>query len=157
MAGFRFRMAILLRLRESARDERRAQLATALEAEAVLLAKLRALGEEIAALKRQYKIAAGPGALNIDQLFEAQRYEATLKGDKHTVDTQMQTLVAEIDRRREALVAADKEVRILEKLRDKQRGKFRVEQEQSEMKLLDEIAAMRRELYGGAPVREEAA
>jgi flagellar export protein FliJ len=48
-----------------------------------------------------------------------------------------------LGRRREALVAADREVRTLEKLRESQHERFRREEETRETKRLDEVAGRR--------------
>ena len=50
-------------------------------------------------------------------------------------------MAAEIERRRQALVEADREVRVLEKLRQRQAEQHRREEELREAKRLDEVAA----------------
>ncbi len=46
----------------------------------------------------------------------------------------------EIDRRRQVLAEANREVRVLENLRDKQAGQHRQQEDRREMKRLDEVA-----------------
>ena len=48
-------------------------------------------------------------------------------------------MAAEIERRRQALVEADREVRVLEKLRERQLEQHRREEELRETKRLDEV------------------
>ena len=53
---------------------------------------------------------------------------------------QRETVQTEIDRRRQVLAEANREVRVLENLRDKQAGQHRQQEERREMKRLDEVA-----------------
>src|SRR4051812_24501353 len=108
MASFRFRLATLLRLRESWRDERRGHLAEAQHAENLILERIEQLDRELTDLKRRSLHAARPGLLNVDQLAEAARYEMILKAQRESADQQRQAVVAEVAKRREALVAADR-------------------------------------------------
>ncbi len=50
-------------------------------------------------------------------------------------------MATEIERRRQALVEADREVRVLEKLRERQAEQHRREEDLQEAKRLDEVAA----------------
>jgi len=140
MAKFKFRLATLLRLREATRDERRGVLAEAYRADDVLREHLDRLGEELGRLQAQCRQAAGPGTVDVDRLVEAQRYEVTLRAQQNRLSEQRESVRAEIDRRRQALLAADREVRLLEKLREKQAWRHRQEENRREIKQLDEVA-----------------
>ena len=50
-------------------------------------------------------------------------------------------MAAEIERRRQALVEADREVRVLEKLRQRQAEQHRRDEDLREVKRLDEVAS----------------
>ena len=50
-------------------------------------------------------------------------------------------LAPEIERRRQAVVEADRELKVLEKLSERQQAQFRLDQTRAEGKLLDEAAA----------------
>jgi flagellar FliJ protein len=143
MARFKFRLATLLKLRESARDERRTELAQAYQADDVVGGHLQQVHDELGALKNQRREAAGPGAVDIDRLIEAQRYEVILKARQRQMNEQRARLAAEIERRRVALLAANREVRILEKLRDRQTEQFLQAENRLDIKRLDEIARLR--------------
>ena len=140
MTAFRFRLTSVLKLREATRDERRAQLAEAYAAEDKLLNRRRVIETDLAGLNqlRQQRTATGP--VNIDLFVSASRYEAVLRQELATVAGHLATLAAEIERRRQALMVADHEVRMLEKLRDKQRELHRQGEALREIKQLDEIA-----------------
>lgn len=140
MAKFKFRLATLLRLREATRDERRTELAEAYRADDVLRKHLERVGRELFWLKAQCRKAAGPGTVDVDRLVEAQRYEVTLRAQQRQLTGQCEAVGAEIDRRRGALLAADRDVRLLEKLREKQARRHRQEEHRQEIKQLDEVA-----------------
>jgi flagellar FliJ protein len=141
MAGFTFRLASLLRLRESRRDECRAALAEAYRIDDVLRKQWEGLGRELDALREFCRTTASPGAVQIDRLVEAQRYELVARAQQQHVAQQRETVAAEIERRRQALVEADREVRVLEKLRERQAEQHRREEDLREVKRLDEVAA----------------
>jgi flagellar FliJ protein len=143
MAKFKFRLATLLRLREATRDERRAELAEAYRADDVLREHLDRLGEELGRLQAECRQVAGPGTVDVDRLVEVQRYEVTLRAQQNRLAGQREAVGAEIDRRRQALLAADRDVRLLEKLREKQARRHHQEEHRREVKQLDEVAGQR--------------
>jgi flagellar FliJ protein len=138
---FHFRLAPLLRVHEATRNECRAALAKAYRAEELLRNRVAELEQSLAELKRECRRSSLPGTIDVDRLIDAQRYEFQVLAQRESLRQHEQTLAAEIERRREALVAADREVRILEKLRQRQREQHQQEQHRHEMKQMDEIAA----------------
>ena len=149
MAKFRFRLATLLKLREATRDERRAELAQAYQADALLEQQQDRLQRELAGLVLQSRKVAGPGTLDVDQLLQTQRYELFLRARQSQLADQRGTVAEEIERRRQILVEADREVRVLEKLRQRQLERHREEEGRREMKILDEVAGLRALRGGG--------
>ncbi len=143
MASFQFRLATLSRLREAARDERRGQLAEAQRAEQVIIDRVAEIAREQADVERRSLDAARPGAVDVDRLADAARYEMILKLERQSADQQRQAVAAEIEKRREALLAADREVRVLEKLREAQHQRHLEEEARAEAKQFDETAVMR--------------
>lgn len=143
MAPFRFRLATLLRLRELARDERRAELAQAYRAKDLLAEQERAIQEHVASLREAARRASAPGAIDVDRLMEARRFEAVLLAQHHEIRQKQQMIDAELERRRLALVEANREVQVLEKLRNRQYERHRAEENRQEIKQLDEIAEQR--------------
>jgi flagellar protein FliJ len=140
MSTFQFRMATLLRLREATRDERRAHLAEAQRADAELQSQLTQVGDELRRLQHECRKTAGPGTVDVPRLIEVDRYMAELRAQESQLQQQRQTLAEEIDRRREAVLEADRDVQSLEKLRDRQLQAHRQEEERRENKRLDEAA-----------------
>ncbi|MFH1919698.1 MAG: flagellar export protein FliJ [Planctomycetota bacterium] len=144
MPKFKFRLATLLRLRETDRDERRGQLGQAYRADEIIRRRLGDLTRELGDLATQNRQAAAPAfrkVLDVDRLLEVRRYELVVLSQRHQVDQQRQAIEVEIERRREALVDADRQVRVLEKLRQKQLERHRHEENRREIKQLDETAA----------------
>lgn len=139
MARFRFRLATLLRLREAARDERRSQLAEAQRAEDKLHARRAAIHDEQRELAQLVRAAGAAGAVAVDRLIAAQRYEAVLQAEWQVTADHLTKIQAEVERRRQALVAADRDVRVLERLHDAQRQRHEQAEALAHAKLLDEI------------------
>jgi flagellar FliJ protein len=143
MAKFHFRLTTLLRLRKAERDERRLELSEALRAADILQGQWELVRAEWEWLKGHCRKAAGPGVVDVDRLLEAQRYELTLRSRQQRLTEQRARLDEEIERRRTALTAADREVKMLEKLRDHQAARHRGEEERRAIKQLDEVAGQR--------------
>ena len=138
MPEFRFRLEKLLRLRQGARDQCRLRLAESQRADEELQHQLAGLGKEQERLQEQCRQAAGPGAVDLDRLVEADRYAAVLRGEEAELHRQRETLAAEIQTRRDTLLQADRDARTLEKLRDRQHQRYRQEEQRRESKQLDE-------------------
>jgi flagellar protein FliJ len=142
MKKFQFRLETLLRIRESERDQCHAMLAESRRAEEELNTRLNHLRTERNRLQQDCRKAAGPGELDLDWLTEAHRYALNLSEQEDELLRQMQILAEEIDRRREALLQADRKVHVLEKLREHRLVNHRQEQEREEAKHLDEVALL---------------
>lgn len=141
MPQFQFRLATLLRLRELAREERRTQLAEVLR----LVDQLRTRQQEIEEMVRETKRLQTPAAGNLDadRLLNATRYELVLRAEQRALQLQETSLMGELETRREALAAANRDVRSLELLREKQQEAYRAEEERRARKEMDEIAVRR--------------
>lgn len=148
MATFRFRLATLLRLREAARDEKRAQLADAYRAMQILDDRLRETDEEIAAARGAAQVAASIGAVDVDYFMNAHRYEVILKAQRQGIELQQKQIGAEVERRRLALVEADRQVRVLEKLREKKLQDHEHREARRDMRLMDELASRAKSRLG---------
>ncbi len=142
MAKFRFRLATLQKLREIQRDELRAKLAEAVQAQQILEEQLVQVATDIGNLQAMRRQAVTSGQqVNVEPLLEAQRYQGVLLAQQATMQEQTRLLTAEIERRRIAVVEADRQVKVLEKLHERKLDEFRQEQQRAEFKVLDEVAA----------------
>jgi flagellar protein FliJ len=142
MSKFHFRLATLLRLHQSTRDERRVELAESQRADAELEVQLTQLAAQQERLRDECRAAAGPGEVDCVRLSEAHQYAALLQTQEDELVGQRRALAIEIDRRRQALLEADREVRTLEKLRENQIETHRQNENRQEIKRLDEAALL---------------
>lgn len=143
MARFHFRLQTLRRLREIHRDEQRFRLATAYEAERILAEQQAALDAEQAALAASQRHAMQQTPLDVNRLLESQRYQLSLQAQDRVLAGQAEQLAVEVERRRAAMIEAEREVRVLDKLELRQRAQFAQAQQRAETKQLDEMASVR--------------
>ena len=143
MSNFRFRLAAVLKVREAERQQRRVELAQAYEADRVLQQQLDSLASDLALAKQQSRRLAAPGQVDVDKLLEMQRYNLHVLAQTKAVRSQQSNVREEIERRRRLLVEADRQVRTLENLRDKQYAAFQIEQLKVEQKAMDEAGERR--------------
>jgi flagellar export protein FliJ len=142
MPPFRFRLQTLERLREAARDACREQLADALRVDDLLRTEQERLDENVRTARGLQVVPAG--RVDVDRLLEAQRYESAVIVEVRRIVEQRARVAEEIERRREALVEADREVKVLEKLKAVRRAEHVRAAERAEAKRLDEAAGRRR-------------
>jgi len=151
MPGFQFRLATVMKLRQRLRDEQRTELAMAFEAETVLRETNSEINAQLEGVRNVVRELLSGGSLDVDKLLSAKRHDVELRTRQHELQQHARQLEAEIERRRAALVEADRDVRVLEKLREKQRAKFNADQQKRENRLLDEINSHRFESEDKVP------
>lgn len=143
MSKFVFQLAGLLKIRERERDARRLELAEADRAAAAIRQQLHALDEEIAALRNRCREAAGPGPLDLGRLRDARRFETTLRSQAEALRAKLAQADERCQQCQHAVVEANREVKALEKLRDRQFQRHRSSIERREMAQIDEAAGRR--------------
>jgi flagellar export protein FliJ len=136
---FDFRLKTLLAVRGATRAERQVELREAFDAQGRLQERRDAIERELASAPATAPPARGPIAVAGLQL--ADQYTANLVAQRAHLRALEQRLAEEIARRREAVVAADREVRVLERLRERQHDAFLQDQARAERKHFDEVAA----------------
>lgn len=136
-----FRLQTVVRLREAKRDSARAQLGDALRAAEVLESRQEELQRKFAELNEQRRLASE--SADTAWLLNAGRYELVLRNDQQTLQQNREAVEREIQRRRDALAAAEQEVKALEKLRERSEQAERQEQQKREARRLDEFASIR--------------
>src|SRR5687768_13955120 len=137
MAKYRFRLSAVQKVREARRDRERAALAEAFRAEEVLADRTSALSAEAAELQSLQRSARAEPVLDVNRLLEAQRYELVLKARAADLAQQQAMLGVETERRRQQLIEADRDVRVLERLDERHRQEYRLQERRIEMKQLD--------------------
>lgn len=143
MARFRFRLQTLRRLREIHRDELRVRLAEAFQAERILAEEREALAAERTGLTALQRRLVEYGKLDVNRLLASQRYQLVLEAQERSLAEQARQLAEEVERRRQAVVEADRQVRALDKLRQRRQSEHRAAAERAEAKRLDEIGTNR--------------
>ena len=76
-------------------------------------------------------------------MITSRRHEAFLIAQQTQIEEKLEILRKEIEKRREALLEADKEVQVMEKLRDKQKEQYETQQRAMETVLMDEIGSQK--------------
>lgn len=138
--SFHFRLHTLLRIREQTRDERRSQLADALRVDVELERQQNELKEQLVESRNTERPQSG--TIDVDRLLHWQRYQLLLEAQLAQLKQQREHVAKEIDARRQALVEADREVRVLEKLRENQLERHRAEEQRLDQRRLDEVATI---------------
>jgi flagellar export protein FliJ len=146
MNKYRFRLETLQKLRVAQRDQQLSALADGDRAEQILAERRTALADEAAGLRDAQRAAMAATYMNVNQLVEAQRYEMVLRAHEHQLTEQAARLAVEVERRRLAVVEADRAVRVLDKLDERRRADHRRQQQRWEHKQLDEVASIRRRI-----------
>jgi flagellar FliJ protein len=150
MPKYKFRLETLQKIREAHRDQQRASLAEAFRAEQVLAENRAQLVAEERELRELQRSATDAKYLDVNRLLEAQRYELLLKAQSQELAKQAILLAAETERRRQTLVEADREVRVLELLDERHRSAYIRDEQRAETKRLDDVATVRWRLGRGA-------
>ena len=151
MPEFKFRLESLLNLRDAERQRRRLALAEAFHAESLLHQQADQLSQQIKEMSKQAQVTASPGRVDVDQLLSAHRYRLLLESQAKTLQQKEAQLSGEIERRRQSLVEADRDVRVLEKLKERKLEEHHAAELQQEVKQLDEVAIQRWRRRMGAP------
>jgi flagellar FliJ protein len=143
MSKFKFRLATLRKIRQTVRDQRRAHLAEAYRAEEILREQSEQVLRELDGLKAVCREASGPGPVDVDRLTQAHIHDLGLKAHQQQLARQTEIVDQEIETRREALVQATRQVRVLDKLEEKQLARHRHEENRRQIAELDEVARQR--------------
>jgi flagellar export protein FliJ len=141
VARHQFRLKTVEKVRSIRRDQSQAALADAFRAEQALAETAAEIAKEQAQLREMQRAATAERPLNVNRLVEAQQYDLVLRAKQQELAKQQTLLAIETERRRLAVVEAEREVRVLEMLDDRHRRAHQREAERLEAKQLDEVAA----------------
>ncbi len=143
MKPFQFRLASLLSLRDAERDAKRDDLTAALAEHDRVLAGRDAVERKLAVHQAEQRSLRAANRATLDVLMHAQRYAACLRNELGEWYAAEHQAVTEVIRCQEALTQTEREVEVLEKLRERQRARYRVDFARAEVKQFDEVAAQR--------------
>ena len=138
-----------MKIRRTTRDERQSQLARAYEAERVLEQQQVELDQQRTAIKQVSRNVSGPGTVNVETLLGVNRYELVLESQGRVLRERGQQLEAEIQKRRQSLINADRDVRVLEKLRERQQIDHGNKERRLEIKQTDDAVQRTESRHSG--------
>jgi flagellar export protein FliJ len=125
MSIFKFRLQGLLRLRESQRDEARLLLADLLRQDAQLIDDQAALDGAVATARTELGTSTCPGPVDLVRYRDLQSFETDLRQRRRSIDTARRALEPQIAERRQALASAQRELRLLEQLAEREAAEHR--------------------------------
>ncbi len=141
---FTFRLEPLISIRDNVLKEKQAELAKAYEARRIAEEKRLEVERNIEDNQRFGREMLRSGTINIDFLLGVRRHEAFLAAQFDEVRRHIALIEEEIEKRRAAVAEANKELKIIEKLKEKKREKYRAEENRKETIQMDEIAERRK-------------
>ena len=144
---FKFRLEPLITIRDNVLKERQAELAKAYEARRILEESLKAVEKQLAeGIKTARSLTQEGQTVNVEFLLGIRRQEMFLRANQEDLIKKMKMVDEEIEQRRTAVVEADRELKTVEKLKEKQHEKYLAEENKKETKDMDEIAGNRRSM-----------
>lgn len=138
--AFRFRLESVLKLRKQKREERQKLVAQALEAVRVLETQKAEIRNERFENRQMLAEFATRSPINVDALARISRHDALLVGQENALVSQIEQVEVEVARRRADLVEANRDVMVVEKLRDRAIRNYEAAVEAKDRVLADEIA-----------------
>ena len=142
---FTFRLEPLITIRDNELKECQSELAKAYNARRILEEALQEIERQLAEGTAQARNLMQEGQkVNVEYLLGLRRQEMFLRLNQDDLTQKIQMVDEEIERRRVAVVTANKELKIVEKLKEKRYEKYMEEENKQETKAMDEIARNRR-------------
>jgi len=142
MKRFRFKLQTLLDHRKAREEQLQIELAQVMRDEARELALLRKLRRDLEAACDGLAAALGRSASPIE-LARRDEHAKTLRDDVKVQRLTLQAVRERVDAKRTEVIAAMKERKVLETLRDNQERAYLVEASKAEQNGLDEMASLR--------------
>lgn len=138
MTDFVFPYASLLKIRRQTRDQCRQQLAEALAAEARLVAEREHIERESRLQQDQIAEMTRQRQLDVDGIARRTWHTGQLARDLMSLAADGQQILREIQQRRQALIEADRQVQLLEKLEEKQRAAHETARHRREARTMED-------------------
>ena len=138
---FKFRLEPLITIRDNVLKEKQGELAKAYEARRIAVEKLEEIQRDLAGTTEAGREMMQSGrAISVDYLLGLRRHEAYLNAQRDLVQKHIILIDEEIEKRRDAVMEANKELKIVEKLKEKQRERYLAEQARKKTVMMDEVA-----------------
>lgn len=142
---FRFRLEPLITIRDNILKEKQAELGKAYEARRIIEEKRKELEQELEAARDSGRQAIQTGSvISVEYLLGLRRQEMFLVAERDDCNEKIRMIDEAIEQRRAAVMEANKELKIVEKLKEKKRERFESEQTRLETVAMDEIASIKK-------------
>lgn len=138
MKNFAFQFDSLLNYRRHRRDLCRQVLADILANQQQLAERRQMLEQQRSGQLDEIRTMHRPGQIEIDRTAARRYYAGQMQIDIGYLDRDRNVVAEQLARCRQALVEADRNVKVLEKLRDKRQAEFTATQSRKEARELDE-------------------
>lgn len=144
---FTFRLEPLITIRDNVLKECQGELAKAYQARMILAEALQDVEKQIedGIITARSLMQTGQ-IVKVDYLIGLRRQEMFLRANQNDLIQKIQIVDEEIERRRTAVTSANKELKIVENLKEKRFTKYLEEENKSDAKMMDEIASKRKVL-----------
>ncbi len=139
MKDFQFKFQALLNYRKYRRNLCRLYLAEVLANERELISQRHSLERDRSNQLDELRDLSREGDINIDRSASRRFFAGQLIGEMQLVDTNRSLIAQQLVLCRQTLSKADQDVKVLEKLEEKQREEFRYYEERREAHELEEV------------------
>ena len=139
---FQYRFEFLLDLRRTTRDEAGIAVGQATEAIGKIESEISEIRVSLAGAREQ-QTAQRMGEVCVERMLATNRYEMQLAADIQSLNQTLVTLGYELQKRQQALAAAEAEVKKLERFREKELKEFNAEVSRREQIELDDRTSAR--------------
>lgn len=143
MRPFRFRFDSLMDLRARERDQAGMDVAKAVEAIDRVNEQIAQIEQQRTDIRNQQHETLQRDGVSVDQMLQHGRYDVQLHADQINLRQTLTQLNTELEKRRVHLVAAEAEVKRLERLRATQLAEHRVLESKQEQAEADDLTSAR--------------
>jgi len=142
MKKFKFRLERVQRLRERTREQRKLQLAEAINFRMQIEGQKEQLTELRTNEQEQLRSELSKPEVVVEDAIRARVFDSLLARHAVRVAEQLKQIESVVEQRRLQLMEAEKSVRIIEKLGDKVRQRYNTMLDQADRQLMDELALL---------------
>jgi flagellar FliJ protein len=142
MRAFQFRLRGLLRLREHTREIAQAELSHAQAHLRKIQQQQAKVEQDMDDLEQHMRRGANSKQVDVDRLMDGHRHRLALQAKLAQLSQAMSEATRQLEHCRKQLVEADRQVKVLEKLHEKQLDEHRQQMAAEEARELDEAAAI---------------
>jgi len=143
MKRFTFKLDRVLNYRVALEEEKKRHLADAQRAVVTQEEHIRIIESEIGRQMSELR-ARSLASVDVGDLVVRRRYVSYLRSALSSAYEALELLKGQLEARREELVAASKDRKVLERVRERRFGEYLYEQDREEQKFIDEIGTFRR-------------